>query len=537
MALHGADHQKPVVIVGMGPGGLSAAITAARAGHNVIIVENRDHFSRVQRISADAATLEFLNSLRDPDPSKESEEDRKFFEHQIFKTGSEGTVQVKDLQAFLARKLQEKFKDNVEIRRGVGHKVVGMDPDKQTVTLESPGGKQDTVEFSHMIAADGARRGVTDILNKSTDKAAYQVHYQAKDLQPRQAEVGTVSLTAVPGAKLPEAPNEEFKFNPSHMKRLLELGWDKPYFPRVYIFRNEENTKFFVSGEVPSIISNVRHEDDRAAQTQMMEAWGKFMVSVRLGYPESDVALIKSANPANDKRKDEKNALKSTVFSLEMRAADTSAVKLGQQGAFVLVGDAYKNANFFFKHGMNDAIKDGILAAKCIDGPDGKYDFDAYAKQHATQEKMLATRMGFADSQNEMPEITTNLEQQVSALIKIAKTFNNQDIKDAIAHIKNMPGPTTEHFDAYLYQIQVEALSKKVEQVVNDKISALREKSKGSMIHSKDEVSLVKMQTELSSVNKNLQKAFFKYYDTNIEKRKEFYQSIQSDKTKKSKIS
>lgn len=532
MALQGADNQNndPVVIVGMGPGGLSAAVTAAQNGHKVIIVENRDHFSRVQRISADPATLAFLNSLRDPN----NEQDNKFFEHQIFKTGAEGTVQVKDLQAFLARKLEENFKDKVEIRRGVGHKVTAMDPDNLLVTLESPGGKTDIVKFSHMIAADGARRGVTDILNNSTTNTAYQVHHRMKEIQPRQAEVGTVSVQAKPGVVLPPAPDEEMKFNPSHMKRLLELGWDKPYFPRVYIFRNEENTKFFVSGEVPPMIKNVQ---DKAVQSQMLESWAKFMVHVRLGYPENDVALIKSANPTADKRKDEKNALKSTVFSLEMQAADKSAVELGtdKKGAFALVGDAYKNANFFFKHGMNDAIKDGILAAQCIDGPDGKFDFDAYAKQHAAQEKMLKTRMVFSDSQNEMPEITANLEKQVAALVKIAEKFKNPEIKDSLSQLANLAGPTTKNFDAKMYQFVVEELQQHVKEAIDGKISGLREKSKG-IVHSKNEMPLVKAQTELTEVGKNLQKALSKYYDTNIEKRAGFHQNLETEKTHKSKL-
>lgn len=525
MSSQGASvhNEEPIVIVGMGPGGLSAAVTAAQNGHKVIIIENRDHFSRVQRISIDPDTLAFLNSLRDPN----DEMDRKFFEHQIFKTGHEGTVQVKDLQAFLTRKLEVNFKDNVEIRRGVGHKVVRMDPDEQEVTLESPGGKRDVVAFSHMIAADGVRRGVTDILNTSTSKAAYQIHHYSKDLQPRQAEVGTVSLQVVAGTKLPEPPNEEMKFNPGHMQRLLELGWDKPYFPRVYIFRNEENTKFFVSGEVPPMIKNIQ---DKATQRQLMETWGKFMVNVRLGYPENDVGLIYSDNPMRDKRKDEKNALKSTVFSLEMQAADKSAVELGKQGAFVLVGDAYKNANFFFKHGMNDAIKDGILAAKCIDGPNGKFDFEAYAHQHATQEKMLSTRMGFADSQNEMPEIAYSLEQNVLELIKIALKFNHPDVKERVEQLKNAYGPTTKKFDAYLYQMQVEELQQSIGKAIDIKLDSLHQQNKGPRLILKKEVSLVQAQKELNAIGEKLQKSFSKYYDTNIENRAGSYQNTLTNK-------
>lgn len=532
----GVGNQKPVVIIGMGPGGLSAAITAAQNGHQVVILENREHFSRVQRISADASTIAFLESLRDPT----NEQDNKFFNHQLFKSGTEGTVQVKDLQAFLTRKLQENFKNKVEIRRGTGHKIIGIDPDKQVVRLQKPDGKIDDVAFSHIIAADGARHGATEVLNNSTHNTAYQIHHHLKDLQPRQAEVGTVSLKAKPGVNLPTPPDEEMKFNPSHNKRLLELGWDKPYFPRVYIFRNEENTKFFVSGEVPPMIMNIQ---DKEVQSRMMEAWGKFMVSVRLGYPEHDVALIKSANPSGDKRKDEKNALKSTVFSLEMRSADKSAVELGQQGAFVLVGDAYKNANFFFKHGMNDAIKDGILAARCIDINTGKFNFEAYAKQHATQEKMLQTRMGFAESQNEMPKIRAQVEKDVAELIKIALQFKTVDIVETLDRLKNLPGPSAENFDALYFQLEVEELQKHTAKSISDKLTATSNKAtatpdkrSGLLTHSKDQVSVVKAQKDLGAISNSLQKSFFKFYDTNVKSRTGFHQQLVDKAKNKNRI-
>lgn len=525
---------KPVVIAGMGPAGLSAALEAAKKGLPVIIVENRDHFSRTQRLHADSRTFQFLDSLRDPN----SKEDDHFFEHQCYrqkgkdgKPAMDGVVQVKDVQAFLERKLAAY--PNVDIRRGKGFDITAIDPKDQVLTMKKPGSTEvEQIQFSHIIAADGGRRGITAKLNEA-GQTAYQIHHTDLPMQHRQGEVGTAAIQLKAGENPPpnlppEGSGSNFKIE--HMAALNKLGWDQPYFPKVRVFRDEEGGKFFFSGEVPKTI---QHMQDKESQRKALEQWAQLIVSIEMGIDPQKLELPKKAtapasdNPTQDEMKKyarsvEKDNLRATAFELQLSRADKPSVKLGQEGAFVLVGDAYKSANFFYGHGMNDAIADGRAAANNINpGTAPSFNFTGYEKHQQGHTKILDTRMrmdGETPTIN-LPGVFQRMEEQTKNLMKLADKMNSPEVKEALKDLKSAAQPGTADFDGQMFALQVENLGKEMNKFVQGKLDAHAKKGGGMLNMHGDGAKFSKMQSETKAAVDGVQKEIGGYYKFNNEQR------------------
>lgn len=484
------DSQNPVLIAGMGPGGLAAAITAAKKGLPVVIVENRDFFSRGQRVHADSRTMAFLQTLRVPGDKA----DDKFFNDQVYSKqlsdgtrGADGIVQVKDVQAYLKRKLEAY--PNVDIRMGKGHGITAIDPKTQKATLVQPGKPPQEMKFSHIVAADGARRGVSALLNSSPD-AAYHIEHKKMDLQPRQSQVGTIALEAVKVKNrstgemerktLPPTPDDASgtRFKLEHMAQLNKLGWEQQYFPKVRVFKNEENDKFFFSGEVPRMIANMQ---DKNAQQEALVAWGKLIVNIEMGVDPNDIefpqkAGVTSDDPKHAARSKEKQGLRATAFALELAHADKPVVHLGaggHGGAFALVGDSYKNANFFYGHGLNDAVQDGIKAAECM-GKGNEFDFDQFQAHQERQLRALNFKLKMESEVpvNSLPAIYTKMTEHLHSLNDLAKKMNDPAVANARKELKGiMSHLGSANFDARMAVVALDNMVKSMNDYATTKSS------------------------------------------------------------------
>ena len=110
------DDKSAIVIVGMGPAGIVSAIEAAKKGNRIVLIENRDYFTRTQRVKVDIETLDYIEALNKLDP-KTSKKDEEF----LLRNKTEGTVPINELQEFLEKKLRALYPNQVEIIKERGN--------------------------------------------------------------------------------------------------------------------------------------------------------------------------------------------------------------------------------------------------------------------------------------------------------------------------------------------------------------------------------------------------------------------------------
>ena len=134
--LNTAESQKPIVIVGMGPGGMAAALKLAEKGKKVAILENREEFARIQTVMLSPDSVNFLLSLTTLPDIKLSEFKRSLralndkvkdksvqltdsqmndLEFLLELSKNDKKVELHELQEFFKRKMQEKYPNQIEI--------------------------------------------------------------------------------------------------------------------------------------------------------------------------------------------------------------------------------------------------------------------------------------------------------------------------------------------------------------------------------------------------------------------------------------
>lgn len=526
----------PIVIAGMGPGGLVTAIETARKGFKVIMVDPRKEFVRGSRLHYDKNIRTYLESLREitnnlPEETIEQKNfkksqlnaDKDFFEYKM--NAQDQSVQLKDVQKYLLRKLEiiRAANKNIEIYQGPQNLIEKIDPHHCIATLAKPDGSKTDIKFKYFVAADGARRSMASKLDHSP---AHKITYGPTFFQPRQPEAGTISLQALPRADFdPPDPRREQKFRLADLPQLNELGWDKPYFPNAYVFSNKEATKFFVSGEIPPIILKLvnnkntpsgKPNPNEVVIREMLAKWGKFILKTKYGYdPDKIVLAIKSQTPKNEKER-QKSKLVTTAFPLKISIADKPSVKLGTEenpGAFLLIGDAYKNANFFFAHGMNDAILDGKKAASLIDESlKGEFDFAAFNAYQGKKKDWLERLMKTQHQPGDMPNIWTNIEHYGEKLLKTAKEYETAEIKEDIKALEQLLKEIkTTQFDPHLFYLKANKIHSEIEKKI-------KKKGSKAILHSFDD-KLQKLAKLKNNLDKSLQLYF--YYNQEQRKRKE----------------
>lgn len=130
------NREDPIVVVGMGPGGLVAALESAKKGHKVVLIENREYFSRTQRVILDNRTIEYLKDLCKPEGKPPTDEDKQFMAN-IRAAGR--TVIVSELQRFLADKVRNFPNNLIEVKQDKDVSVDSFDLERNEVVLSEGG--------------------------------------------------------------------------------------------------------------------------------------------------------------------------------------------------------------------------------------------------------------------------------------------------------------------------------------------------------------------------------------------------------------
>lgn len=502
--------QKMVVVAGMGPGGLTAAIESAKKGYSVVIVEPRKYFTRTQTVGMSIDCYYYLKSFI------EDERDEQFILNKIG-TGPNFPVHVNDVQKYLTDKLAQ-F-SNVEIVLG---NITAINPGFQTVTITTED-NQTEVHFDHLVAADGARHQMADLVNKSIEPES-RIDYQRLQYQPRHPSSGSVSLELDKEITPKEVRGNVVSFKAENLGKLHQMGWDKPYFPRVYILSRVpepgKNLKYFVCGEIPDKIANMT---DKKAQREALIEWGKFAVNVKYGYPQETISFREK--PINEQRNDpgyiskveEVNRNKSSSFQFSLSYASNSILLMGEGGEMVLLGDANKDANFYYSHGLTDAMLEGMAFAEALGNPEentfSAEDFFAQQKgSMMTLENLMLRDSAF------MPKMTPieKLELDKKSTLDFAQSIGDEKLYQEITQkIKDLPFFDPEvPFDVQnYYQTYVmlqETLGSLSEHIVRRKQQQENKTEKG--LHFSQGADIEKKHQELLVLERNVFSHFNNFY-------------------------
>lgn len=368
------------IIVGMGAAGLPMAKGLLEAGHRVILIDNRADFTRWQRFVLSPYVFNQLFKMSSLPKLGVTLSSNLGSENTTYRSAlicpptlntatlhgdlfyqclcKEDLPSIKDLQTFLLNILKSSpLKDNLTIYQGPQFEITQIEGDKQTILLKDD--KTKTVEeipFHYFIAADGvnsAKRGMAHLLAKNPK---YKIPY-VKLPETRHSTCGSIEFKLKANTNLPDSlpktlvsPIEkESALTPEHLPQLKKLAWDKEHLPISYIARDENNV-FYLIGEMPSNMA----PNDMTAR----EEWAKFILSVefkKYGLSEKDFQYLPTQHSA-----------KNPLFKLDLEVAQTNVIALGKKGGFFVIGDARQNPNFFYGHGVEDAMSDASTLFRCF---------------------------------------------------------------------------------------------------------------------------------------------------------------------------
>ncbi|MBT6206450.1 MAG: FAD-dependent oxidoreductase [Francisellaceae bacterium] len=454
-----------IAIVGMGPGGMATALELAKNGQPVTIFENRDHFARSQKVILDDQTISFMNKLL---YVKRSDEDIAFMQ----KLRREGDiVEIKELQHFLKRKMETLYPGLIEIKQGKDIKITAIDAEQQTLSY-TENDSEETLKFQHIVAADGARHAMVDLLQQTADTK--RIQYEELERQTRQKAHGTVTLTLNSGVT-PRSFRKK-KITMDDIQELRKLGWDNPYLPKLYTWPNEDVTDFYIAGEIPEIFLEQSINRESA-----LEQWGQKLLEIQYGYTKDEVGI--NLSPGIDAETDAIDRLKTTAFPVTLYRANTNFIDLGLEDneadrahIFYLMGDAAKSPNFHLGHGCNDSISDGLNFARAINQENGNVNTELLSERHenAISDVVEGMKDMEGTDKRENKEVQALLAQKVKDKLKSFEDLTNKlDISNKKKKIKRIKSCLKKNRNGEAYEKILSLINEAHEAILNNPESVI----------------------------------------------------------------
>ena len=191
----GRDGHYPVIVVGAGPVGLTAAIDLAHQGQPVLLLDDDDTVSIGSRgVCYAKRTLEVLDRIgcdnRFVDKGVSWDVGRTFFgEGEVFNFNLRPQAQhlrpgmINLQQYYLEQYLIERTGDLPQLEKRFKHKVIAVTPgdDKVTLRVETPDGAY-TLTTDWLVVADGARSPIRTMLGLDIEGKVFMDRFLIADV-------------------------------------------------------------------------------------------------------------------------------------------------------------------------------------------------------------------------------------------------------------------------------------------------------------------------------------------------------------------
>ena len=191
----GRDGHYPVIVVGAGPVGLTAAIDLAHQGQPVLLLDDDDTVSIGSRgVCYAKRTLEVLDRIgcdnRFVDKGVSWDVGRTFFgEGEVFNFNLRPQAQhlrpgmINLQQYYLEQYLIERTGDVPQLEKRFKHKVIAVTPgdDKVTLRVETPDGAY-TLTTDWLVVADGARSPIRTMLGLDIEGKVFMYRFLIADV-------------------------------------------------------------------------------------------------------------------------------------------------------------------------------------------------------------------------------------------------------------------------------------------------------------------------------------------------------------------
>ena len=191
----GRDGHYPVIVVGAGPVGLTAAIDLAHQGQPVLLLDDDDTVSIGSRgVCYAKRTLEVLDRIgcdnRFVDKGVSWDVGRTFFgEGEVFNFNLRPQAQhlrpgmINLQQYYLEQYLIERTGDVTQLEKRFKHKVIAVTPgdDKVTLRVETPDGAY-TLTADWLVVADGARSPIRTMLGLDIEGKVFMDRFLIADV-------------------------------------------------------------------------------------------------------------------------------------------------------------------------------------------------------------------------------------------------------------------------------------------------------------------------------------------------------------------
>ncbi|MDP3560851.1 MAG: hypothetical protein Q8R83_01565 [Legionellaceae bacterium] len=373
-----------LLIVGLGPGGLFAALKAASQGMTVVALTDRSHYIRGQRVLLSMETQLYLEELIEDDVDQLI----------IDKLEEENTIQVKDIENFLYRKIQAHPNITiVQINANNSITHIGVSTNKESNYIQLA---DNSIYFCrNLLAADGAKHTLATLINAELNAS---ITYSQSTLQERHKYHGTVQLQLKKGEQITELETGVNKFKTR--AACIKLGWRESFTPQYYVFTNAAQTKFYYVGEIPKCIYDAPND----SQANLLKKWASEAISAKFMVRDEQLEYrVSRKTPAKDR-------LQSSVFEMNLMVCNKSTFPLAN-GMFAQIGDARRTPNYHVLHGMNDAIKGGFAFVEAL----STKDFKKFEEKIAMMDENVELRMSI--NKDVVKEATLGAEKKLMVLL------------------------------------------------------------------------------------------------------------------------